>query len=430
VALDFRVGADFAEKMDEEDELAAFREEFVFSDPDLIYMDGNSLGRLPERTSERLRKVVEKEWGGDLIRGWNGGWYQAPARVGEKIAQLIGAGPGQVIVSDSTSVNLFKLTLAALAMRPERRRVVSDVLNFPSDMYITRGCLRLLESIEGFGSPYQLELVPSENGITVDLGAVCDAIDESTALVSLSHVVFKSGFLYDAARVTERAHQVGALVLWDLSHSAGAVPVELDRWGADLAVGCTYKYLNGGPGAPAFLYVAHDLQGEALSPIWGWFGQRAPFAFDLEYTPAEGITRFLAGSPPVLSLLAMEAGLDLQLEAGMQRIREKSIRLTSYLVYLFDEILSPLGFALGSPRDAVQRGSHISIRHPEGYRINRALIEEMKVLPDFREPDNIRLGLAPLYTSFSEVREAVERIRQVVEGGVFQNYPTERLPVT
>jgi kynureninase len=430
VALDFRVRTDFAKKMDEEDQLAAFREEFVFSDPDLIYMDGNSLGRLPARTSGRLREAVEKEWGGDLIRGWNAGWYQAPTRVGEKIAQLIGAGPGQVIVSDSTSVNLFKLTLAALAMRPERRRVVSDVLNFPSDVYIIRGCLRLLESREGSDSPYQLDLVPSENGITIDLGALYDAIDERTALVSLSHVVFKSGFLYDAAAVTERAHQVGALVLWDLSHSAGAVPVELDRWGADLAVGCTYKYLSGGPGAPAFLYVARDLQEEALSPIWGWFGEQAPFDFDLDYTPAEGITRFLVGSPPVLSLLAMEAGLDLQLEAGMQGIREKSIRLTSYLVYLFDEILAPLGFALGSPRDAAQRGSHISIRHPEGYRINRALIEEMKVLPDFRVPDNIRLGLAPLYTSFSEVWEAVDRIRQVVEGGLFRNYPTKRLPVT
>lgn len=430
MALDFQVGADFAEKMDEEDELAGFREEFVFGDPDLIYMDGNSLGRLPTRTSKRLHEVVEKEWGGDLIRGWNAGWYQAPARVGEKIAQLVGAGPGQVLVSDSTSVNLFKLVVTALTMQPERRRLVSDVLNFPSDVYILQGCLRLLESSGRSGLPYQLDLVPSEDGIRVDSGALYHAIDENTALVSLSHVVFKSGYLYDAAAVTERAHQVGALVLWDLSHSAGVLPIELDRWDADLAVGCTYKYLNGGPGAPAFLYVARHLQTEALSPIWGWFGEQSPFAFDLEYTPAEGITRFLVGSPPVLSLLAMEAGLDLPLQAGMRRIREKSIRLTSYLVYLFDELLAPLGFVLGSPRDAAQRGGHISICHPDGYRINRALIEEMAVLPDFREPDSIRLGLAPLYTSFSEVWEGVERIRQVVERGLFRKYPTERLPVT
>ena len=430
MGLDFRVGADFAGRMDEEDELASFREEFVFSDPDLIYMDGNSLGRLPARALGRVRAIIEKEWGNDLIRGWNAGWYEAPARVGEKIANLIGAGPGQVIVSDSTSVNLFKLIMAALEMRAERRRVVSDVLNFPSDVYIMRGCLRLVESRVGSNSPYQLDLVPSADGITVDLGAVRDAIDERTALVSLSHVVFKSGHLYDAAAVTEWAHQAGALVLWDLSHSVGAVPIELDRWGVDMAVGCTYKYLNGGPGAPAFLYVSHELQEEALSPIWGWFGERAPFAFDLEYTPAEGISRFLVGSPPVLSLLAMEAGLDLQLEAGMQRIRDKSIGLTSYLVYLFDEILAPLGFTLGSPRNPARRGSHISIRHPEGYRINRALIEEMRVLPDFRAPDNIRLGLAPLYTSFSEIWEAVERIREVIERRLYRKYSTERLPVT
>jgi kynureninase len=426
----FQIGADFAKEMDEEDELASFREEFVFKDPDLIYMDGNSLGRLPARTSKRLHEVVEKEWGGDLIRGWNAGWYQAPARVGEKIAQLVGAEPGQVLVSDSTSANLFKLTMSALAMRPDRRRVVSDVLNFPSDVYIMQGCLRLLEGGGGSDAPYQLDLVPSRDGISIELGTLYDALDENTALVSLSHVVFKSGYLYDAAALTERAHRVGALVLWDLSHSAGVVPVELDRWGADLAVGCTYKYLNGGPGAPAFLYVARHLQEQALSPIWGWFGERAPFAFDLEYTPAEGVPRFLVGSPPVLSLLAMEAGLDLQLEAGMQRIREKSTRLTSYLVYLFDEILAPLGFILGSPRDGAQRGSHISIRHPEGYRINRALIEDMAVLPDFREPDHIRLGLAPLYTTFSEVWDAIGRIRQVVERGLFRKYPIERLPVT
>ncbi|HZD56910.1 MAG TPA: kynureninase [Anaerolineales bacterium] len=430
MALDFRMGVDFAKEMDAEDELTSFREEFVFKDPDLIYMDGNSLGRLSTRTLKRLQQVVEKEWGGDLIRGWNAGWYRAPARVGEKIAQLIGAEPDQVLVSDSTSVNLFKLVVTALTMQPERRRLVSDVLNFPSDVYIMQGCLRLLESSGRSGSPYKLDLVPSEDGIRVDSSALYDAIDENTALVSLSHVAFKSGYLYDAAAVTERAHQVGALVLWDLSHSAGVLPIEMDRWGADLAVGCTYKYLNGGPGAPAFLYVARRLQERALSPIWGWFGERAPFAFNLEYTPAGGITRFLVGSPPVLSLLAMEAGLDLPPQAGIRRIREKSIRLTSYLVYLFDEILAPLGFALGSPRDATQRGSHISIRHPEGYRINRALIEEMAVLPDFREPDNIRLGLAPLYTSFSEVWEGVERIRQVVERGPFRKYPTDRLPVT
>jgi kynureninase len=414
----------FAQRLDTEDDLASFRKAFVFAEPDLIYLDGNSLGRLPRLTVERMQAAVEAEWGHDLIRGWNAGWYQSPARVGEKIAGLVGAGPGQVIVSDSTSVNLFKLTMAALAMRPERDRIVSDVLNFPSDLYVLQGCIHLL------GDRHRLHLAPSADGITVDRQALFDTIDERTALVSLSHVTFKSGFLYDAAAITERAHEVGALILWDLSHSVGAVPVELDRWGVDMAVGCTYKYLNGGPGAPAFLYVRRDLQEETLSPIWGWFGQRSPFAFELEYEPAEGIAHFLVGTPPILSLLAMESALDLLLDAGIERIRRKSVRLTSYLVYLVDTVLSPLGFVLGSPRDPPARGSHVSIRHSEGYLINRALIEEMEVLPDFREPDNIRLGLAPLYTSFTEVWEAVDRIRRVVEEELYLHYPATRLPVT
>ena len=420
----FAPGLAFARLLDAEDELASFRENFVFAEPDLIYLDGNSLGRLPRRTVERMQTALDVEWGRDLVRGWNSGWYEAPARVGEKIARLVGAGPGQVVVSDSTSVNLFKLVMAALALRPGRERIVSDVLNFPSDLYVLQGCARLL------GDRHHLHLVPSADGLTVDQQAICAAIDESTALVALSHVVFKSGFLYDAAAVTERAHQVGALVLWDLSHSVGVVPIELDRWGVDLAVGCTYKYLNGGPGAPAFLYVRRDLQAEALSPIWGWFGQRSPFAFGLEYTPVDGVACFLAGTPPILSLLAMETAIDLLLEAGVERIRRKSVRLTSYLVYLAETILAPFGFTLGSPRDPARRGSHVSLRHADAYRINRALSEEMNVLPDFREPDNIRLGLAPLYTSFGEVWEAVDRLRRVMMDGLYRRYPPERLPVT
>ncbi len=417
-------GPEFARRLDAEDDLASFREAFFFAEPDLIYLDGNSLGRLPCSVVERMRTVVAQEWGRDLIRGWNAGWWEASVRVGEKIARLMGAGPGQVVVSDTTSINLFKLVMVALEMRPGRDRIVSDVLNFPSDLYVLQGCIRLL------GERHHLHLVPSADGITVDQELLFDAIDERTALVTLSHVVFKSGFLYDAAAVTERAHQVGALVLWDLGHSLGVVPIELDDWGVDLAVGCTYKYLNGGPGAPGYLYVRRDLQEQALSPIWGWFGQRDPFAFDLEYDPADGITRFLVSSTPILSVVAMESAVDLLLEAGIERIRRKSVRLTSYLIYLVDTMLAPLGFRLGSPRTPAQRGSHVSIQHPEGYRINRALIEEMGVLPDFREPDNIRLGLSPLYTSFAEVWEAVDRIRRVVEEERYLSYSEERLLVT
>lgn len=423
--LDFAPGLAFARQLDAADELAPFRQAFVFADPGLIYLDGNSLGRLSQPVLKRVRTLLEQEWGEGLIRGWNAGWYESPARVGDKIGRLIGAGPGQVVVTDSTSVNLFKLVLAALALRPDRPRIVTDALNFPTDLYVLQGCVHLL------GGRHRIDLVPADEGdVAVDQEALFAAIDEQTALVTLSHVTFKSGFLYDMAAVTERAHQVGALVLWDLSHSAGVVPIELDRWGVGMAAGCTYKYLNGGPGSPAFLYLRRDLQGEVRSPIWGWFGQHNPFDFDLAYRPAAGVARFLAGTPPILSLLAMEAALDPLLEVGVGAIRDKSARLTSYLVYLVDTVLAPLGFALGSPREAPRRGSHVSVRHPEGYRINRALIEEMAVLPDFRPPDNIRLGLAPLYTSFAEVWEAVERIRRVVEEGVYRRYDEERPAVT
>jgi kynureninase len=414
---------EYAQQLDAQDELARYRAAFLHAG-DLIYMDGNSLGRLPRATVDRMGAAVKQEWGHDLIRGWHHGWYDAPQRIGDKIAGLLGADPGQVLVCDSTSTNLFKLTLAALALRPNRGRIVSDTLNFPSDLYIIQGCIDLL------GGRHELVLAPSSDGMCVEPAALADMIDEQTALVTLSHVVFKSGFLYDMAAITARAHEVGALVLWDLSHSAGVVPIRLDACGADLAVGCCYKYLNGGPGAPAYLYVRRDLQEQARSPIWGWFGQRAPFAFGLEYQPAAGIDRFLAGTPPMLSLLAIEPGLDMLLEAGIEHIREKSIRLTEYAINLFDVLLAPAGYTLGTPREYERRGSHVSVRHPEGYRINRALIEELEVLPDFREPDNIRLGLAPLTTSFADVWHTIERLRRAVDQRLYLHYPAERLAVT
>lgn len=283
-------------------------------------------------------------------------------------------------------------SLAALTLKPKQTRIVSDALNFPTDLYTLQGCIRLL------GNRHNLHLLQSKDGIETNLQEILDAIDQNTSLVTFSPPTFKSGYLYDVAAVTEKAHQEGALVLWDFCHSVGGIPIELDRWGVDFAVGCTYKYLNGGPGAPAFLYVRRDLQKQVLSPISGWWGHESPFSFELEYSPTEGIARFLAGTPPVLSLLALEPALEIVLDVGIERIRRKSVHLTDYLVYLIDTILAPLGFILGSPRESKRRGSHVSIHHPDGYRINRALIEEMKVIPDFREPDDIRLGLAPLYT--------------------------------
>jgi kynureninase len=321
-----------------------------------------------------------------------------------------GTGEGRIWLMGGSSLGIIK--------------IVSDCLNFPSDLYILQSFIHLL------GDRHQLDLVSSPDGITPDLDQLFTSLDEHTALVCLSHVAFKSGYLYDAASITARAHRVGALVLWDVCHSVGALPVELDAWGADLAVGCTYKYLNGGPGAPAFLYVRRDWQEIMRSPIWGWFGERAPFDFALEYAPASGITRFLVSSPPVLSLLAMEASLDLILQADIAAIRRKSLAQTAYLVALVDQFLAPLGFSLGSPRQPEGRGSHVSLRHPDGYRINRALIEDMRVIPDFRHPDNIRLGLAPLYTTYNEIWQAVQRLRHVVQDGLYHKYGPEKQAVT
>jgi len=406
------------------DELAEFRQQFVITDPHLIYLDGNSLGRLPKVTAERLQKVVIDDWGGGLIRSWNTDWFESPTRIGGKIARLVGADAGQVIVSDTTSINLFKLVMAALAKNSGRTKIVSDEFNFPSDLYILQSCIALL------GNRHSLQLVRSRDGISIHPDDLASAIDDDTAVVSLSHVAFKSGFMYDGQQVTQLAHRSGALMLWDVCHAVGAVPVELDAWGADLAVGCTYKYLNGGPGSPAFLYVRDDLQDQLHQPIWGWFAERSPFAFELDFSPAPGMAHFLVSSPPILSALAMEASLDIFLQAGMERIRRKSVAQTSYLIDLFDAKLAPLGFNLGTPRDPSVRGSHVSIRHPEGYRINRALIEEMDLIPDFREPDNIRLGIASLYNSFEEIYDGIERIRCVVEEKRYLHYPDKRLAVT
>lgn len=374
---------------------------------------------------QKTREIVDEQWGKDLIRGWNKGWWEAPSRVGDKIGQLIGAAPGQVLVNDTVTLNLFKLATAALTLQPNKKRIITDTFNFPSDLYILQGIR------ENLGNRHEIiRIGASDNDITPDLAALEAALDENTALLTISHVVFKSGYLYDMKRITELAHRKGALVLWDLSHSVGSVPIHLDDCNADFAIGCTYKYLNGGPGAPAFLYVNKNIQEKLSSPIWGWWGQKNPFDFSLEYEPAAGAQRFLVGTQPMISLLTMEAALEPTLQAGMDAIRAKSILMTDYASFLTESLLAPFGFSLGSPVDSAQRGSHISIRHTDGYRINRALIEEMNVIPDFREPDNIRLGFAPLYTSFTDIWEGFDRIKRVMEEKRYEKYPKQKLTVT
>ena len=411
-----------ARALDAADPLSAFRERFVIADPALIYLDGNSLGRLPRATAGRLATVVEEEWGERLVRGWGEGWFEAPQRIGGKLAGLLGATADEVVLADSTSVNLFKLALAALLARPERRVVVTDDLNFPSDLYVLESAARLAGGA--------VRVVPSADGIHGPVEALAAALDGDTALLSLSHTVFKSGYTYDMAALTAAAHRAGAPALWDLSHSAGAVAVDLNGAAADLAVGCTYKYLNGGPGAPAFLYVRRDLQDTLANPISGWIGRRDPFDFALDYAPAPGIGRFLTGTPPILSLSAVEPGVEMLLEAGMERLRERSLRLSEYLIARWQARLEPLGFRLNSPRDPARRGSHVSLGHADGLRVNLALIHDQQVLPDFRRPDNIRLGIAPLYNTFADIHTAVERLRAVVVERLYERYDATGLLVT
>ncbi|MCA9980422.1 MAG: kynureninase [Anaerolineales bacterium] len=418
------IDATYAYSLDAKDELGYLRDRFVVNDSELIYLDGNSLGRLPRATENRLRDLIAQEWGQRLIRSWGEGWFELQQTVGNKIAQIIGARPGEVIVADSTSINLYKLALAAMMARPMRKHILSDDLNFPSDYYIFQGITQLLPGAK-------LRRLSSPDGIHgVPLADLSAAMNEDTNLLSLSHTAFKSGYTYDMAAVTAVAREKGVMTLWDLSHSVGSVPIDLHHAKADLAVGCTYKYLNGGPGAPAFLYVRQSLQETLGNPISGWFGQKNMFALDPNYTPEPNIRRFLTGTPPVLSLAAVEMGVDTVLEAGMGRLRAKSIAQTEFFIELFHQILEPLGFVLNSPADVAQRGSHVSIGHPEGWRINRALIEDKHVLPDFREPDNLRLGFAPLYTSFSDIYTAVMRLRAVLNEKLYEKYSPERTTVT
>lgn len=419
---------DLAQKLDSKDELFSFRDKFIDDDPKTIYLDGNSLGRLPKDSISNMNQVIQNEWGKDLIRSWPNHWMDRSKDLGAKIAKLVGAKSSEIIISDSTSVNLYKLVIAALRMRKGRNKIISDVLNFPSDLYILQGIIDLL------GNRHELVLLDSENDISIEDPVIKTAINQSTALVTLSHVTFKSAFMYDMQQVTKWAHEQGSLILWDLSHSVGAVPIELNKCDVDLAVGCTYKYLNGGPGSPAFLYVREDLQKELTSPIWGWFGDQKPFEFNLNFKADLGINRFAVGTPPILSISAIEPSLDLHIRAGMDIIREKSINQTEYLIYLVKEWLVPLGFTLGSPENPGQRGSHVAVKHEHGYQICQAMIQseppEVRIIPDFRTPDNIRLGIAPLYTTYENIYKALCRMKEIVEEELYKKYPKEIRGVT
>lgn len=408
-----------ARDLDDGDELAGFRERVVITDPDVRYLDGNSLGRLPVATRDRLRAFVDDEWGTDLVEGWSR-WVDLPASVGDALgAALLGAGPGEALVCDSTTTNLFKLALAAARRDPRRTVVVTDDDNFPTDRFVLEEVARLV------GGSVRVVHTDIDEGVSLD--ALRAVLGPDVALVSLSHTAYRSGALAPVAEVDRLAHEAGALTLWDLSHSVGSVPVDLST--ADLAVGCTYKYVNGGPGAPAFLWVRPGLADELRNPVPGWFGAASQFAMDAAYAPAPGVRRFLTGTPPVSGLVAVEEGVRLLADAGLARLRAKSIALTSYVVDLADEWLADLGVRVASPRDPARRGGHVVLEHPEAWQLAQEL-RTRKVLPDFREPDRVRVGPAPLYTRFVDVHAAMAELRDALRTGSHLRHPAQRATVT
>ncbi len=388
------------EALDQADPLRHKRAAFAIP-AGLIYLDGNSLGVLPKAVPARLKDVAERQWGETLIKSWNEhGWFDLTRKVGDRIARLIGAAPASVIAGDTISVNLFKLIGAAAKLNPARRVILSDTGNFPSDLYVAQGFRNLMDD------GYELKAVAPE--------AVMDAIDETVAFTMITEVDYRTARLHDMKAVTAKAHKKGALTIWDLAHSAGAIPVDLAGAHADFALGCTYKYLNGGPGAPAFLYVRPGLQDEVQPPLAGWWGHASPFTFDLDYRPAPGIIRNQCGTQPILSLAALDAALDVWDDVDMQVVRWKSLALCSLFVDLVTVRLGAHGVSVAGPKDMDARGSHVSLHHEQGYAVMQALIAA-NVVGDFRAPDMMRFGFTPLYTSFTDVWDAVDILASILE---------------
>ncbi len=396
-----------AADLDAADPLAAFRDRFLPAPSVVSYLDGNSLGRPLEATARLMDDFVRSRWGGRLIQGWTDGWLEWPLTLGDRLgAVALGAAPGQTVVADSTTVLLYKLARAAVDARPGRRKVVLDTDNFPTDRYV----------LEGIAAERNLSLVwistDPATGITGD--QLREVIDDDTALVLFSHVAYRSGWLADIPGINRIAHEAGALTMWDLCHSAGAVPIRLDEWGVDLAVGCSYKYLNGGPGAPAFAYLRSSLQDSLRQPIQGWMGHRAAFEMGPGYEAAPGIRALLSGTPPILAMVPMHANLDMLAEAGIEAVRTKSLLLTAYVLDLADEWLAPLGVEVVSPRDPARRGGHVTLRRP-GFEKLLEPLWSAGVIPDYRRPDGLRIGPAPLSTSFTEVHQGMAVLRDLVE---------------
>ena len=398
--MDLTAARERARALDDADPIAFARDRFVVPDG-LVYLDGNSLGAMPRAVPDVVQDVVTRQWGQDLIASWNtNDWWSAPARLGAVVARLVGAAEDEVLVADSTSVNLFKVLVAAARLRPGRRVLVIEPGNFPADLYIADSVADLLG----------LEVR------RVDPQDLSSVLGDDVAVVSYSHVDYRTGRAHDMAAITSAVQAAGALMVWDLSHSAGAMPVDLGGSGADFAVGCTYKYLNGGPGAPAYVMAARRHHAEMQSPLAGWTGHARPFAMEGSYEPAPGIDRMRCGTPPMVSLLTLEAALSVFDGLSMTDVREKSVSLTRLFLDLSDELLAPLGFSLATPRVDDERGSQVSLQHPDAYGVVQSLIAR-GVVGDYREPDVVRLGFAPLYVRHVDVVAAVEQIAAVIAAG-------------
>lgn len=399
-----------AAELDRTDPLAAHRDAFVGADSALVYFDGNSLGRPLRESAERLETFVREEWGGRLIRGWDESWMELPFRIGDEIGRaVIGAAAGQTVIGDSTTVLLYKLIRAAFDLQqaedPRRVEIVVDTDNFPTDRYLVEGI-----ATERGGRVRWIE-VDRTAGVTAE--QLRAAVGPRTAVVVVSQIAYRSGYLADAAALTGIAHDAGALILWDVCHSAGSVDVQADAWGFDLAVGCTYKYLGGGPGSPAFAYVAERLQARLQQPIQGWMGTADVFAMGPGYTPAPGIRRILSGTPPILGMLPLRDTVALIERAGIGPIRQKSIALTEFAIALADDLLAPLGVTVASPRDAAERGGHVTLQHPSMREVTARLWTQ-DVIPDYRDPGGLRIGLSPLSTSFAETLAGMRAVRDAV----------------
>ena len=395
------------EAMDAADGLRAMRERFILPEG-LVYLDGNSLGVASKAAFTQLHAAATKEWGQDLIRSWNtAGWFDLPLTLGDRVGRLVGAAAGQTVVCDTTSINIYKALHAAMALRPDRKVIVAEAGSFPTDIYMAEGVVSTRP-----GASLRLE--------GVDAPEVEDLIDGDVAVVLVNHVNYKSGELRDMAALTQKAHEHGALVIWDLCHTAGALPVDLDGAKADFAVGCTYKYLNGGPGAPAFVYAAARHHGAISQPLSGWWGHARPFAFERHYAAGEGIRRFLCGTQPILSLRALKGALDIWDEVDMAELREKSLGLTDLFIALVEEKCAAYGLELESPREREKRGSQVSFRHPHAYEIMQALIAR-DVIGDFRAPSTMRFGFTPLYLRYADVWRAVEILEEILRTGAWQD---------